>query len=485
MSRTQSLVLLLAVLLTAPLNLLAASDKPNVIVVLIDDMGWADVSSFGGKRVETEHIDRLASQGLRFNQFYVNSPICSPSRVALSTGQYPQRWRITSYLNNRQSNDQRGMAQWLDPSAPMLARNLQQAGYRTGHFGKWHMGGQRDVDDAPPITEYGFDKSLTNFEGMGAKLLPLVMQPGWDKPRRIWEGAVNLGEPVTWTPRWEITGGFAKAAMQFIDAAAEADEPFYVNVWPDDVHSPHAPHPDQWSPKKRVRYDAVLKAMDEQLGVLFDHVRSHPKLRDNTLIVFCSDNGPEPGAGTAQPLRGSKGWLYEGGVRSPLIVWAPGLMKEEMIGEVNNESVFSAIDVNRSLYEICGAEVPAGVDLDGEEVSQTMLGYSTEGRQGPIFWRRPPDRHGNDAGGKCDNPDIAVRQGRWKYYENYGGKDQQLYDLFGNQSEESDVASAHPQVVDRLHQAVQQWNSELPQDAGNPQVKSETTQTRPSAKAAG
>ncbi|MDP7305510.1 MAG: sulfatase-like hydrolase/transferase, partial [Pirellulaceae bacterium] len=101
-----------------------AADRPNIVLVFIDDMGWGDFSCFGNEVVATQNIDRLAAEGIRFEQFYVNSPICSPSRVAISTGQYPQRWRITSYLNNRNSNIQRGMAQWLDPSAPMLARML-------------------------------------------------------------------------------------------------------------------------------------------------------------------------------------------------------------------------------------------------------------------------------------------------------------------------------------------------------------------------
>ena len=112
-----------------------AERQPNLITIFIDDMGWSDLSCFGGK-TPTQHIDRLASEGIRFTQFYVNSPICSPSRVALTTGQDPQRWRITSYLNNRRSNKQRGMAQWLDPDAPVLARELKKAGYATGHFGK-------------------------------------------------------------------------------------------------------------------------------------------------------------------------------------------------------------------------------------------------------------------------------------------------------------------------------------------------------------
>ncbi len=179
------------------------AERPNILLVFIDDMGWGDFSCFGNTHVQTEHIDRLASEGVRFEQFYVNSPICSPSRTAISTGQYPQRWRITSYLNNRQSNIDRGMAQWLDLEAPMLARLLGQSGYATGHFGKWHMGGQRDVGEAPLITEYGFDASLTNFEGLGPRVLPLCDAYDGKPPRKhalgsdqLGRGPITLGEPL-------------------------------------------------------------------------------------------------------------------------------------------------------------------------------------------------------------------------------------------------------------------------------------------------
>jgi len=139
------------------------ASRPNILFVLIDDMGYGDLSCFGGQRVETPAIDRLAGEGLRFTQFYANAPICSPSRVAFTTGQYPNRWRITSYLDNRQANRRRGIADWLAPEAPSLGRFLAQAGYHTAHVGKWHMGGQRDVGDAPAITAYGFATSLTNL----------------------------------------------------------------------------------------------------------------------------------------------------------------------------------------------------------------------------------------------------------------------------------------------------------------------------------
>jgi len=133
----------------------AHATSPNIVMVFIDDMGWGDFSGFGNQDAETANIDQLAAEGIRFSQFYVNAPICSPSRCALTTGQYPQRWKIASYLNNHADNERRGVADWLDPAAPSIARILKQNGYATGHFGKWHLGGQRDVDNAPPVDATG------------------------------------------------------------------------------------------------------------------------------------------------------------------------------------------------------------------------------------------------------------------------------------------------------------------------------------------
>src|SRR5205823_14654776 len=155
-SMHRGLIAALVVLSFASLTAVALADRPNVLFVLIDDMGYTDLGCYGGQRAKTPAIDRLASEGIRFTQFYVNAPICSPSRVAFLTGQYPNRWRITSFLETRASDKARGMADWLDPKAPSVARILHDNGYYTAHVGKWHMGGQRDVGDAPTIDRYGF-----------------------------------------------------------------------------------------------------------------------------------------------------------------------------------------------------------------------------------------------------------------------------------------------------------------------------------------
>jgi len=442
-------------------------EKPNVILVFIDDMGWGDFSCFGNEAAHTPHIDRLAKEGIRFEQFYVNSPICSPSRVAISTGQYPQRWKITSYLSNRDHNKQRGMAQWLDPKAPMLARSLQQAGYATGHFGKWHMGGQRNVADAPAITEYGFDESLTNFEGMGPKLLPLTLKPGQDpaKPGKIWGDAERLGKGVRWMQRSNITEGFVEEAIPFIQKAKSANKPFYVNLWPDDVHSPFWPPTAKWGDgSKRRLYLSVLEAMDEQLGKLFDYVRNDPKLADNTLILACSDNGAEKGAGVSGPFRGFKTHLFEGGVRSSLVAWGPGLLAKKATGSVNKKSVFSAVDLVPTLLDLAQVPHPKGISYDGESVPEILLGQSKSSRKKDIFFRRPPDR--DSFYGVKDLPDLAVRSGKWKLLCEYDGSDVLLYDMEKDRGEKVEVSGKNPKVVTRLSKAVITWHNSMPPDNG-------------------
>jgi uncharacterized sulfatase len=463
-------------------RLLAASpSRPNIVIILIDDLGWGDFSCFGNRQAQTPNVDGLAAEGLRFSQFYVNAPICSPSRCALTTGQYPQRWRITSFLNHRADNERRGVANWLDPQAPTLARILHHHGYATGHFGKWHLGGQRDVDDAPSIAAYGFDESLTNFEGMGAKLLPLTLRPGQSEPGRIWADAERLGQPFTWMQRSQITTGFVDAAIAFMDRAAREQKPFYINVWPDDVHSPFWPPVDKWADGKRALYLSVLQEMDRQLGKLLKHIRQSAALRDNTLILLCSDNGPEPGAGSAEPLRGAKTRLYEGGIRSPLIVWAPGLVGREKWNTINESSVFAAFDLVPSLLALAGAPVPAGVKFDGENVSATLIGRSTASRTAPIHWRRPPDRKTSPPALPDPQPDLAVRDGDWKLLCNYDGSQPELYHLAKDQVEMTNLAAQRHDVVTRLAAAAVAWHKSMPPDNG-PSLEAVPPPNQPRAK---
>ena len=325
-------------------------DRPNFVVIFIDDMGFADPGCFGNPLIRTPHIDKLAAEGIKLTNFYVNSPICSASRVALTTGQYQGRWKIHSFLNTRAGNANRGMADYLDPSAPTTAKKLKAAGYSTAHFGKWHMGGGRDVDDAPLPQAYGFDESLVSFEGLGDRI---ISNPkGVERARALGHGKVIPCE------RWERMQIQTDRAIDFV--RRHRDEPFYVRLFPNDVHDAHVPRPGSADKFKSVSDDpyvrdffAVLEEMDEHIGRLVATI-DELNLGQKTLILFTSDNGPTdwpkkyltgPPAGFAGPYRGRKWSLFEGGIRMPFIARWTGTIPA---GMEDNSSVRGR---NRSLSD--------------------------------------------------------------------------------------------------------------------------------------
>jgi uncharacterized sulfatase len=268
-----------------------------------------------------------------------------------------------------------------------------------------------------------------------------------------------------WEDRSKITESFVTAALRFIGKARTENKPFYINVWPDDVHSPFfPPEGTRGDGKKRTLYYSVLDTMDRQLGVLFDTIRGDEELRNNTLVVFCSDNGPELGAGVAGPLRGHKTMLYEGGIRSPLIVWGPGLIDSKRAGTVNKKSFFAAIDLVPSLLAITGVEVLEDAPFDGQPMADVLTGRSERSRTTPLFFRRPPDRD-SDSGIK-DLPDLAVRRGDWKLLCEYDGSNPELYNIVDDRGEQHNIASEHPDLVEQLTNAVIQWHRAMPPDLG-------------------
>ena len=348
----------------------------------------------------------------------------------------------------------------------MLARFLHNAGYATGHFGKWHMGGQRDVGEAPLIGEYGFDASLTNFEGLGPRVLAICDSHDGKPTHKHTLGSDKLGRgEITWVDRSLVTQSFTARAIEFIQQADAAQKPFYINVWPDDVHSPFfPPEARRGDGSKQKLYNGVLDTMDEQLGVLFDTIRSSKSLRDNTLILVCSDNGPEPNAGSAGKFRGQKTMLYEGGIRSPLVVWGPGFIDEKKAGQVNRSSAFSAIDLVPTLLDFASVKAAEGTIFDGESLVDTLLGSSEASRSKPICFRRPPDR---DAFyGVDDLPDLAIREGQWKLLCEYDGSDSELYNLDADPSESKNLSEAHPAVAARLTSIILEWHLSMPPDNG-------------------
>ena len=421
-----------------------ARDRPNIIFVLTDDMGFGDVGCNGGKFVPTPNIDRLAGEGTRFTQFTVASPICSPSRTGFTTGMFPARWHLTSYLQTRAGNRACEQADFLDARAPSLARTLKGAGYATGHFGKWHMGGGRDVKNMPPITAYGFDEYASTWESPDPH--PDLTATDW-----IWS-------PKDKVKRWERTGFFVDKTLDFL--RRHKDAPCYVNLWPDDIHTPWVPADDVPKSDSPENFRRVLAEYDRQVGRLLAGLKELG-LEDKTLVIFSSDNGPLPtfGGARAAGLRGSKMSLYEGGVREPFIVRWPGRVPA---GRVDTQTVANAVDLFPSVCAVAGAKLPEGAALDGEDVSAAWLGQPLT-RTKPLFWEYGRNNTSfKYPAGRDRSPNVAVRDGKWKLLVNADGTQAELYDLEQDAHETRNLAEQEKEIAARLRQLALDWRRALP-----------------------
>ncbi len=447
MSKFRSVVVGCLLLLSA--QLLCAADRPNILFVLTDDMGIGDVGCYGGKLVPTPNIDRLAKEGTRFTQYYSASPICSPSRTGLLTGMYPARWRITSFLQTREGNRGCEQADFLDAKAPSVARTLKSAGYATAHIGKWHMGGGRDVTNAPPFSAYGFDEHCSTWESPEPD--PEITATNW-----IWSPKDNV-------KRWDRTGYFVDKTLDFLRRHKE--QPCYINLWPDDVHTPWVP---KGSEAKRARDDEessvnlkkVLTEYDHQVGRLLEGLKELG-IEQNTIVIFTSDNGPLPTfeGQRAVNLRGSKLSLYEGGIRMPFIVRWPG---KTPAAQVNNQAVFGAVDLFPTFCSL--AKVPATSDskTDGNDVSALFFGKKAS-HSGPLFWEYGRNtNYFHFPKGRDRSPVIAVREGDWKCLVNSDGTGVELYDLARDASESTDLADKNRATANRLKDRALAWRKSLP-----------------------
>lgn len=438
------------------------SDVPNIIFVFVDDMGYGDLPLYGNAGVQTPNIDSMGEEGIRFTNFYVNSPICSPSRVAVTTGQYPLRWNITSFLADSARNINRGMDHYLDVNAPSLARILQDDGYYTAHVGKWHMGGQREVEGAPLITEFGFDTSLTSFEGLGERLGIEFETKEWNGSNRFFhsvkQAKLGRGE-IRWVKRHKQPRIYVDRTIEEIKRAEENDQPFYINLWPDAVHTPlESPPKLRGNGSQRANYFGVITDLDAQLGRLLDYIQESDELRNNTLIVFTSDNGPSQEVGSTGGLRAHKGSLYEGGIREPFIVWGPGFIEEAHENIINENTIIAGIDLPPSLLSIAGVNTPDSVEFDGLDMSKEILGRSKSQRSEPVMWIRPPDYNPNgNWKDLTSRKDLAIREGKWKLLVETDGSEPELYNLEENPGETINLADDHAEVTEDLKNKVLTW----------------------------
>ncbi|MEI6236051.1 MAG: sulfatase-like hydrolase/transferase [Planctomycetota bacterium] len=442
------LIRIAALLFSALMNVYAAdapTRKPNIVFIFADDWGWGDLSCHGHPWLKTPNLDRLASEGTDFQQFNVLNPVCSPSRSAVMTGNYPARYSVHEHFATPASNHSRGMPDWLDPKAPTLPRFLQQVGYRTAHFGKWHLT-NRETHGAPKPEAYGYDESA-------------VFNGGADTPSAdLHATAAN-------------TAAFIKA---------NKDKPFFINAWLHESHTPHVPTPESmklWThlDEQKQVYSAVITDGDNAVGTILDALKAEG-LAENTIVMFSSDNGPEstgvkrsaakfdPDAnvtgydtyysiGQTGGLRGHKRSLFEGGVRVPFIVRWPG---HTPAGAKNNTTVFTAVDLLPSLCAASGFTLPADYTGDGENLLAAFEGKAIV-RTRPIFWewlgaKGEPDRW----------PRLSVREGDWKLTMTADAKRVELHRLSDDRAEAVDVAKEHPEIVVRLSKLALDWKAKLP-----------------------
>ena len=424
--------------------------KPNVIIIYTDDMGYSDCGAFGGQFTPTPNIDRMGSEGIIFNQYYTACSISSPSRVGITTGMYPTEWGITTFLNNRKANRENNSNDFLSAQAPSMARSFKAGGYATAHIGKWHMGGGRDVKDEPQISEFGFDEWCSTWESPSPD--PLITATDW-----IWSEKDSI-------KRWERTAYFVDKTLDFLKRHSE--EPCFVNLWPDDMHTPYVPSKEEYDKsgkrgnwEKQANFIPVLSEYDKQIGRLMDGIEKLG-LKDNTIIIFTSDNGPNPSYknGRTAGLRGQKATLYEGGIRMPFIIRWPEKIKA---GQVNNETVLTSLDLFPTLCSMAGVKpVTGGYVLDGIDFSKTMTGGGTQKRNKPMYWEfgqhfvgEPlPENHY-----QTRSPNIAVRDGDWKLLINYDGSMTELYNLKDDVNETTNVAEKYPSVTSKLSKLALAW----------------------------
>ena len=473
MARPRLLPLLAGLLTLAPLG---AADKPNIILILADDLGGRDLACFGSKYHETPNLDRLAARGVRLTQAYSASPLCSPTRSSILTGQYPARTGITApvchlptvQLEKSLGKNENGKVRVLvadsvtrlKPDYHTLAEALKTSGYATAHFGKWHLGHNLKAGDAYEPRDQGFDLDWPHT--------PKAPGPGggYLAPWKF------IGDPeIKDAAGRHVDERMADEAGQFIRASK--GRPFFVNFWLFSVHSPwnarqdyieyFKQKTDPANPQKNPLYAAMVKSLDDAVGRLLKHLDDSGEA-DNTLIVFWSDNGgyayppkqTDP-AGFAEipatsnlPYRSGKASLYEGGTREPGIVVWPGKVKAGTTADFLMQSV----DLYPTLIRAGGASPRPGQKVDGLDQTEALLGGASP--RDRVFCHFP---HGNAARDSVMDGFYAgtyVRKGDWKLIRFYGRNDDgtdelELYDLKSDLGERRNLAKEQPGRAQELN----------------------------------
>ncbi|HEU0123105.1 MAG TPA: sulfatase-like hydrolase/transferase [Bryobacteraceae bacterium] len=407
----------------------AQKPRPNVLLILIDDMGYADIGCFGAKDIRTPHIDRLAREGVKLTDCYSNGPVCTPTRCGLMTGRYQQRFGLEWALGP-------GVKGYgLRPENNTIARYLQQAGYRTGIFGKWHLGYEENVGP----NRHGFDE----FYGLLSGNVDHYSHQEINKEADWYENT----KPIT--VEGYSTELLRDRAVQFVEKGD--GRPFFLYLPFNSVHWPFQgpgrpqdvrTRPTWFDGTRENDYKPMLESIDSAIGRVVDAIRKKGQL-DNTLLIFTNDNGGER-LSDNRPFFHHKGTLWEGGIRVPGIVRWPGHIRA---GSVSAQPCMS-MDLTATIADACGVKPDAAQPFDGTSLLPVL-----EGKQGvqerTFFWRI----------NRADRKQMACRRGNWKWIHDAGFE--QLYDLAKDPGERKDMAYREPKLTAELSGLYAQWEKML------------------------
>ena len=441
----KKLLVLFGALLAFP-----AQAKPNIVLYFIDDLGWTDVSFMGSKYYETPHVDQLSKEGMKFMSAYANAPNCAPSRACLMSGQYGPRHGVYTV-----GNSDRGKAQFrkliptknttvLADRFVTIAESLQSAGYVTATMGKWHLG-------TDPTTQ-GFDVNIAGKH--------------WGSPSGGgYHSPYNYPNLVNREKGEYLTDRLGQEACKFIEA--NKDKPFFLYLTHYAVHTPIQSKPGlkaKYQKKnpvgghKNAAYAGMIESMDDSIGAVQATLK-RLKLEENTVVIFFSDNGGHGGVTSNAPLRGSKGMLYEGGIREPLVVKWPGVTKP---GAVCNEPVIG-VDLYPTFLEMAGAKRPKDYLLDGLSIAPLLRDATASLDRAALYWHFPcylqgyTSRHGPFR----TTPAAAIRMGDWKLIEFFEDGKLELYNLKSDLSEKNNLAQKMPAKTKELHAAMLKWRKSV------------------------